>query len=164
MVIKNAQELFMQLLSETYSAEKQMTRALPKMARAADDKKLVEGFEHHLEETQGQLERLEQAADSIADVRIKRIKSHAMESLIMEGEELVDATEKGPVRDAGLIAAAQRVEHFEIAGYGTLCELADQLGYNEAKKQLAETLKEEKATDEKLSKMAHQNVNKEAAA
>jgi len=87
-----------------------------------------------------------------------------MESLIMEGEELVDATEKGPVRDAGLIAAAQRVEHFEIAGYGTLCELADQLGYNEAKKQLAETLKEEKATDEKLSKMAHQNVNKEAAA
>lgn len=163
MSIKNAEELFMQLLSETNSAEKQMTRALPKMAQAADDKKLVEAFEHHLEETQDQIERLDQAADSIPDIRIKRIKCHAMETLIQEGETLIDSTEKGPVRDAGLIAAAQKVEHLEIATYGTLCELAEQLGYNEAKRLLAETLQQERATDEKLSKMAKQSVNKKAA-
>lgn len=163
MVIKNAQELFMRLLSETNSAEKQITRALPKMARAADDPQLVEAFQHHLEETQGQLERIEQAADSIPEVRVKRIKCYAMESLIQEGEDLIDATEKGPLRDAGLIAAAQKVEHFEIAAYGTLCELAEQLGFTEAKQILAETLKEEKATDDKLSKMAKQDVNRKAS-
>lgn len=163
MIIRNGQEMFMHMLSETNSAEKQMTRALPRMARAADEKKLTEAFQHHLEETQGQLERLEEAADSIRDVRIKRIKSHAMESLIMEGEELVEATEKGPVRDVGLIASAQKVEHFEIATYRTLCQLAEQLGYNEASKYLAETLKEEKSTDEKLARMAKRYVNAEPA-
>ncbi len=163
MAINNADELFMHLLSETNSAERQNTRALPRMAKAANDDKLVEAFQHHLEETQGQLERIEQAADSIPDVRVKRIKSHAMESLIQEGEDLIDTTEKGPVRDAGLIAAAQKVEHFEIASYGTLCEMAQQLGYTEASKILAETLKEEKATDEKLSKMAKQTVNRKAS-
>jgi ferritin-like metal-binding protein YciE len=162
MVIKDPQELFMRLLSEANSAEKQMTRALPKMARAAHNEKLVEAFQHHLEETQGQLERIEQAADSIPVIRIKRLKSHAMESLIQEGEELIDSTEKGPLRDAGLIAAAQKVEHFEIAAYGTLCELAEQLGHTKAKEILAETLKEEKTTDEKLNKLAKQDVNKRA--
>lgn len=162
MVIKNAQELFIRLLSEANSAEKQMTRALPKMARAADDQKLVEAFKEHLEETQGQLERIEQAADSIPEVRVKRLKCHAMESLIQEAEDLVDATEKGPVRDAGLIASAQKVEHFEIAAYGTLCELAEQLGHTQAKQILAETLKEEKAADDKLSKLAKMDINKKA--
>ncbi|NIC06211.1 ferritin-like domain-containing protein [Billgrantia bachuensis] len=163
MKIDSPQELFARMLSETNSAEKQITRALPKMARAADDPKLVEAFQHHLEETQGQLERIEQAADSIPDIRLKRIKSQAMESLIQEGEELIDATEKGPLRDAGLIAAAQKVEHFEIASYGTLCELAEQLGHTKAKEILAETLKEEKATDDKLSKMAKQDINRKAS-
>ncbi|WP_444678288.1 YciE/YciF ferroxidase family protein [Halomonas sp. E19] len=162
MVIKNAQELFIRLLSEANSAEKQMTRALPKMARAADDQKLVEAFKEHLEETQGQLERIEQAADSIPEVRVKRLKCHAMESLIQEAEDLVDATEKGPVRDAGLIASAQKVEHFEIAAYGTLCELAEQLGHTQAKQILAETLKEEKAADDKLSKLAKMDINRKA--
>ncbi|MGQ4878931.1 ferritin-like domain-containing protein [Billgrantia sp. LNSP4103-1] len=162
MKIDSPQDLFMRLLSETNSAEKQITRALPKMARAADDQQLVEAFQHHLEETQGQLERIEQAADSIPDVRVKRLKSHAMESLIQEGEELIESTEKGAVRDAGLIAAAQKVEHFEIAAYGTLCELAEQLGHTKAKEILAETLKEEKATDDKLSKLAKQDVNRKA--
>ena len=163
MVIKNAQQLFERMLSEANSAEKQITRALPKMARAADNEQLVEAFQHHLEETQGQLERIEQAADSIPDIRVKRIKCYAMESIIQEGEDLIDATEKGPVRDAGLIAAAQKVEHFEIASYGTLCELAAQLGYTQAKEILAETLKEEKSTDDKLSKLAKQTVNKQAS-
>ncbi len=162
MAINTAEELFIHLLSETNSAEEQNTHALPKMAKAADDKKLIEAFEHHLEETQGQLKRIEKAVASIPDGDVKRIKSHAMESLIQEGEALVEATEKGPVRDAGLIGAAQKVEHFEIATYGTLCEMAAQLGYDLASKILAETLKEEKATDEKLSKMAKQTVNEKA--
>ncbi|HCR97163.1 MAG: YciE/YciF ferroxidase family protein [Halomonas sp.] len=162
MVIKNAKELFIHLLSDTNSAEKQITKALPKMARAADDPQLADAFKHHLEETQGQLERLEKVADSLPDIRIKRIKCHAMEGLIEEGQELIEATEKGPVRDAGLIGAAQKVEHYEIATYGTLCALAEQLGYTDAKKILAETLKEEKSTDDKLSKLAEANVNKKA--
>ena len=150
MIIKNANELFVRLLSETNSAEKQMTRALPKMARAAD------------EETQGQVERLEQVADSVPDIRIKRLKCYAMESLIEEAQELIEATEKGAVRDAGLIGAAQKVEHYEIATYGTLCSLAEQLGYTEAKNILAETLKEEKSADDKLNTLAKENVNKKA--
>ncbi|MGO2148821.1 MULTISPECIES: YciE/YciF ferroxidase family protein [Halomonas] len=162
MVIKNAKELFIHLLSDTNSAEKQITKALPKMARAADDPQLADAFKHHLEETQGQLERLEKVADSLSDIRIKRIKCHAMEGLIEEGQELIEATEKGPVRDAGLIGAAQKVEHYEIATYGTLCALAEQLGYTDAKNILAETLKEEKSTDDKLSKLAEANVNKKA--
>ncbi|MHB0774832.1 YciE/YciF ferroxidase family protein [Halomonas sp. WWR20] len=162
MVIKDADGLFMRLLSEINSAEKQITRALPKLARAADDPKLADAFKEHLEETRGQVERLEQAADTIPDIRIKRIKCYAMESLIEEGQELIDATEKGPVLDAGLIGAAQKVEHYEIAAYGTLCAMAEQLGYTEAKNILAETLKEEKATDDKLSTLAKANVNKKA--
>lgn len=162
MVIKSANELFVRLLSEINSAEKQITRALPKMARAADDPKLTEAFKEHLEETRGQVERLEQAADTIPDIRIKRIKSYAMESLIEEGQELIEAGEKGPVLDAGLIGAAQKVEHFEIAAYGTLISLAGQLGYTEAKNILAETLKEEKATDDKLTTLAKKDVNQKA--
>ncbi|GAB2788879.1 ferritin-like domain-containing protein [Halomonas shantousis] len=162
MVIKDANDLFMRLLSEINSAEKQITRALPKMARAADDPKLADAFREHLEETRGQVERLEQAADTIPDVRLKRIKCYGMESLIEEAQELIDAAEKGPVLDAGLIGAAQKVEHYEISAYGTLCAMAEQLGYTEAKNILAETLKEEKATDDKLTKMAEKNVNKKA--
>ncbi|MBP5979865.1 MAG: ferritin-like domain-containing protein [Halomonas sp.] len=162
MVIKNAKDLFIHLLSDTNSAEKQITKALPKLARAADDPQLAEAFKHHLEETQGQLERLEKVADSLPDIRIKRMKCHAMEGLIEEGQELIDATEKGPVRDAGLIGAAQKVEHYEIATYGTLCALAEQLGYTEAKNILAETLEEEKNTDDKLTQLAETLVNKKA--
>lgn len=96
------------------------------------------------------------------DIRIKRLKCYAMESLIEEGQELIEATEKGAVRDASLIGAAQKVEHYEIATYGTLCSLAEQLGYTEAKNILAETLKEEKSTDDKLNTLAKENVNKKA--
>lgn len=162
MVIKDAKDLFVRLLSEVNSAEKQITRALPKMARAADDSNLVDAFKEHLEETQGQIERIEKAADTIPDIRVKRIKCYGMESLIEEGQELIEAGEKGPVLDAGLIGAAQKVEHYEIAAYGTLCALADQLGFTEAKNILAETLKEEKATDDKLTKLAKKDVNKKA--
>ncbi|WP_106475715.1 YciE/YciF ferroxidase family protein [Phytohalomonas tamaricis] len=162
MVIKNPEDLFVRLLSEANSAEKQITRALPKLARAADDPKLADAFKTHLEETRGQIDRLEQVADALPDIRIKRLKCYAMESLIEEAQELIEAAEKGPVLDAGLIGAAQKVEHFEIAAYGTLAALAGQLGYEEAKNLLAETLQEEKATDDKLTELAKQNVNQKA--
>lgn len=163
MVTKTANDLFVRLLSEINSAEKQITRALPKMARAADDPKLADAFKEHLEETQGQIERIEQAADTIPDIRVKRIKCYGMEGLIEEGQELIEAGEKGPVLDAGLIGAAQKVEHYEIAAYGTICSLAEQLGYTEAKNILAETLKEEKATDDKLTKLAEKSINEKAS-
>ena len=162
MVIKTPNDLFVRLLSEINSAEKQITRALPKLARAADDSNLADAFKEHLEETRGQVERIEQAADTIPDIRVKRIKSYAMESLLEEGQELIEAGEKGPLLDAALIGAAQKVEHFEIAAYGTLCSLAEQLGYTEARDILAETLKEEKSADDKLTKLAKKDVNKKA--
>ncbi|WP_104204962.1 ferritin-like domain-containing protein [Billgrantia saliphila] len=163
MKIESPKDLFIRLLSEANSAEKQMTRSLPKMARAAHDEKLVEAFKEHLEETRAQVERIEQVVDSDDSIRLRRIKNYGMESLIDEAQELIDNSEKGPVRDAGLIGAAQKVEHLEIAAYGTLATLADQLGFTKAKQLLAETLQEEKSTDEKLTKLAKNDVNRKAS-
>lgn len=163
MQIKTAQDLFVHLLSDTYSAEKQITRALPKLARAASDEKLVQAFKAHLEETHGQIERIDKVVESVPELKLRRIKCVAMEGLIEEGQEVIDEIEKGPVRDAGLIAAAQKVEHYEIAAYGTLCTLADQLGYTEAKQLLGETLEEEKSTDGKLTTIAETGVNTKAS-
>lgn len=156
MTIKTLEDLFIHDLSDVYSAEKQIIRALPKMARAAIDPKLVAAFNQHLEETQGQIERLDQLVESTEGVRIKRMKCHALEGLAEEAQEIIDSVEAGPVRDAGLIGAAQKVEHYEIATYGTLLALAKKLGYKEAAKLLEATLKEEKATDEKLSVISDQ--------
>ena len=156
MSIKTLEDLFIHDLSDIYSAEKQITRALPKMARAATDPKLVAAFEQHLEETQGQIERLDQLVESTEGLRIKRMKCHALEGLAEEAQEIIDSVEAGPVRDTGLIGAAQKVEHYEIATYGTLYALAKKLGYKDAAKLLEATLKEEKATDEKLSVIADQ--------
>jgi len=153
MKITTLEELFVHDLSDVYSAEKQITRALPKMARAATDEKLVAAFKDHLEETQGQIERLDKLVEATEGVRIKRIKCHALEGLVEEAQEIIEAVEAGPVRD-GLIGAAQKVEHYEIAAYGTLHAMAVKLGYKEAASLLAETLKEEKATDEKLTGIA----------
>lgn len=156
MTIKTLEDLFIHDLSDIYSAEKQITRALPKMARAASDEKLIAAFELHLEETRGQIERIDQLVESTEGVKIKRMKCHALEGLAEEAQEIIDSVEAGPVRDAGLIGAAQKVEHYEIATYGTLHALATKLGYKEAARLLAETLKEEKATDEKLTIIADQ--------
>lgn len=156
MTIKTLEDLFIHDLSDVYSAEKQITRALPKMARAATDEKLVAAFKQHLEETQGQIERLDQLVESTDGVRIKRMKCHALEGLVEEAQEIIDSVEAGPVRDAGLIGAAQKVEHYEIATYGTLRALALKLGYKEAARLLGETLEEEKATDDKLTVIAEQ--------
>ncbi|WP_435945278.1 ferritin-like domain-containing protein [Dryocola sp. BD586] len=162
MQIKTIEDLFVHLLSDTYSAEKQLTRALPKLARAAENPKLSEAFTAHLEETRGQVERIDQVVDSIPDFRLKRMKCVAMEGLIEEGQEVIDSVDKGPVRDAGLIAAAQKVEHYEIASYGTLCTLADMLGYKEAKTLLGQTLEEEKSADNKLTTLAESGINQKA--
>lgn len=153
-------ELFIHDLSDVYSAERQITKALPKMARAATDPKLIEAFKSHLEETQGQIERLDQVVETSDEIRIKRMKCHAMEGLVEEAQELIDSVEKGEVLDAGLIGAAQKVEHYEIATYGTLAALAalaalaKKLGYTQAAKLLEETLQEEKNTDQKLTAIA----------
>ncbi|GAB0560939.1 hypothetical protein KU15F72_23720 [Escherichia coli] len=116
----------------------------------------------HLEETHGQVERIDQVVESESNLKIKRMKCVAMEGLIEEANEVIESTEKNEVRDAALIAAAQKVEHYEIASYGTLATLAEQLGYRKAAKLLKETLEEEKATDIKLTDLALNNVNKKA--
>ncbi|WP_256738125.1 YciE/YciF ferroxidase family protein, partial [Cronobacter sakazakii] len=117
----------------------------------------------HLEETRGQIERIDQVVESVPELKLRRIKCVAMEGLIEEGQEVIDEIEQGPVRDAGLIAAAQKVEHYEIAAYGTLCTLAEQLGYKDAKKLLAATLEEEKSTDGKLTTIAETAINAKAS-
>ncbi len=162
MSIESPLDLLERLVSLASSAETQMTQALPKMAEAADNGNLVEAFEHHLEETEGQLERLGRAVDAIDGLRVKRVKDHVMAALIQDGEDLVEATEPGPVRDAALIGAAQKVEHYEIAAYGTICALADQLGFGEATDLFTHTLREEKATDQKLTDLADREVSKHA--
>ncbi len=154
MKVKTLLDLFIHDLSDVYSAEKQITRALPKMIRAASEPELKEAFQQHLEETQGQIERLDQLVDAHDDVRIIRMKCHALEGLVEEAQELIEATEAGPVRDAGLIGAAQKVEHYEIATYGTLIALAIKLQLGEAESLLKATLDEEKETDHKLTAIA----------
>ncbi|MEZ0469802.1 ferritin-like domain-containing protein [Luteimonas salinilitoris] len=163
MAIKTLEDFFVHSLSDIHSAERQLTKALPRLAKAASDPDLSSAFETHLEETNGQIERLEQVASAIG-IKIKRIKCEAMEGLIGEGNEIIDEVAAGPVRDAALIGGAQKVEHYEIACYGTLCALARQLGYEDALEPLLATLEEEKATDEKLTRLAEQGMNQEAAA
>ncbi|MFS2114597.1 ferritin-like domain-containing protein [Herbaspirillum frisingense] len=163
MTVKTLKDLFIHSLSDVYSAEKQLTRALPRLARAATTPALRQAFEQHLEETQGQIERIDRLVEN-SELRLKRVKCVAMEGLVEEGREQIDEIEKGAVLDAALIGAAQKVEHYEIATYGTLCALAKQLGLDEAARLLDETLQEEKATDQKLSELARQQVNEKLAA
>ncbi|EEZ4616705.1 ferritin-like domain-containing protein [Escherichia coli] len=162
MQIKSVEDIFIHLLSDTYSAEKQLTKALSKLSRSAYSDKLTAAFQSHLDETPGQIERIDQVVDSEDGLKLKRIKCAAMEGLIEEANEVIESTDKNEVRDAALIAAAQKVEHYEIASYGTLVTLAEQLGYKKAAKLLKETLEEEKATDVKLTDLAFNNVNKKA--
>lgn len=162
MAVKSIEELFIHELSDIYSAEKQLTKALPRLARAAEAPELVAAFELHLEETQGQIERIDQVVE-VLDIKLKRIKCAAMEGLVEEGKEVIDSIEAGALRDAALIGGAQKVEHYEMAAYGTLCALAKQLGYTEALALLKETLAEEKSTDEKLTLLAEGGGNQRAA-
>jgi ferritin-like metal-binding protein YciE len=162
MAIKTIEDLFIHELSDIYSAEKQLTKALPKLARAAFNPDLKAAFESHLEETVGQVERIDQIVE-LLDIRLKRIKCAAMEGLVDEGKEVIDEVEEGPLRDAALIGGAQKVEHYEIASYGTISAMAKQLGYTDAIPLLQATLKEEKAADEKLTLLAESSGNQQAA-
>jgi ferritin-like metal-binding protein YciE len=161
MTIKTIEDLFIHELSDIYSAEKQLTKALPRLARAASAPELKDAFEAHLEETQGQVERIDQIVETLG-IRLKRIKCAAMEGLVEESKEVIDGVEEGPLRDAALIGGGQKVEHYEIASYGTLAELAKQLGFLEAQLILAQTLQEEIDADRKLTRLAKGGVNEEA--
>ena len=158
---QDLRELFEDQLKDIYWAEKALTKALPKMAKNATSEELVTAIEDHLEETQEQIERLEKVFELIGK-KAQAKKCDAMEGLIKEGEGIMEDTEEGPVRDAGIISAAQKVEHYEIASYGTLAAFATLLGENEAAGLLQETLEEEKAADSKLTEVAESAINLEA--
>lgn len=162
MAEKQLDDLFLDTLKDIYYAERQILKALPKMAKAATSPELKAGFEQHLHETEGQVERLQQAFDILG--KPARGKTcDAILGILEEGKEIMDEYKGAPALDAGLVAAAQAVEHYEIARYGTLVTWAKQLGHNDIAQLLAETLKEEEATDKKLSQVAVTSVNQKAA-
>ena len=155
------EELFVDELKDIYSAENQIVRALPKMARAASSPELKRAFERHLEETRRHVERLEQIAGEL-DIKLTGKKCHGMEGLIEEGKEIMEEDLEENAIDAGLIGAAQKVEHYEIAAYGTARAHAAMLGYNKIARVLQQTLNEEGATDKKLTQIAENVINVEA--
>ena len=161
MAVKTMEDLFVNELRDIYHAEKQLIRALPKMRKAAGSEELKQCFEQHLEETRGQAERLEQVFE-LLDLTKRTKRCEAMEGLIAEGQDVIEEVEDPDVRDAGLIVAAQKIEHYEISGYGSLATMARQFGYKDAGKLLEETLAEEKATDQKLNQLALGRVNQQA--
>jgi ferritin-like metal-binding protein YciE len=147
------QDVFAEQLGDLRSAEQQLVQALPKLAAAAHHDQLREAFQHHLEETRGHLQRLEEIVPTLGfPVPVETCEG--MKGLIREGEEILTASGDPVARDAALIAAAQRVEHYEIAGYGTAATLADELGFDEAKDLLDQTLDEESNADKLLTKIA----------
>ncbi len=152
---KGLQELYVDELKDLYNAENQLVKALPKMAKAASSEKLRAGFEEHLEQTKGHVSRLEQIFESLGESP-KGKKCKGMEGLVEEGSEIIDEDLEDGVKDAGLIGAAQRVEHYEIAAYGTVKAFAETLGHSEHASLLEQTLEEEKETDEKLTELAKQ--------
>jgi ferritin-like metal-binding protein YciE len=154
-------DLYIDELRDIYSAETQLVKALPKMAKAATSQELRSGFEEHLEQTRGQLSRLEQIFEDL-DEKPSGKKCSGMEGLVKEGGEMIKNEFEGEVKDAGLIGAAQRVEHYEIAAYGTVRAFAELLGDRNAVDLLSQTLEEEKETDKKLTQLASE-INVEAS-
>lgn len=163
MKMENLQTLLADELADLLSAENQLIKALPKLVKAANSQELKECFEDHLEETRTQAERLEKIISEMGDSAPRSKTCKGMEGLIKEGEERTKASGEPSVIDAGLIAAAQRVEHYEIAGYGCARTFAEMLGMNEAARLLDETIEEEKAANEKLNQLALNMINQEAA-
>ena len=160
MQLESLHDLYVDELKDLYNAENQLLKALPKMAKAASASELRTAFEDHLEETREQVQRLEQIFKKL-DVSPKGKKCKAMEGLIDEGKEVMEEAQP-PVLDAALIAAAQRVEHYEMAGYGCVRTFARLLGYDDAAELLQETLDEEGAADERLTELAESIINVEA--
>lgn len=163
MALETLRDLFLNELRDMYHAEKQLVRALPRMAKAADSDELRQAIEKHLGETKGHVERLESVFQSLGEAaRGKRCQG--MEGIVEEGKEILEEDGREPVIDAAIIAAAQKVEHYEIASYGCLITYADLLGEREASGLLKRTLSEEEATDEALSQLAERSINQAAAA
>jgi len=156
------EDLFLTTLKDIYHGEKQIVRALPKMAKRAESEELRSALEHHLEETEGQVERLERVF-KLMDRPARGEVCEAIQGLIKEGEEVMQKARDGAVCDAGMIAAAQAIEHYEIARYGTLIAWAKQLGMVEASELLEETLAQEKKADAQLNRVALEKVNRKAA-
>jgi ferritin-like metal-binding protein YciE len=159
--MKNLNELFEHQLKDLYSAEKQLIEALPKMVKNANDTKLKNAFESHLEETKNHKKRLEEICDKLG-IEPTGEKCKAMAGLIKEAEGFIEEADAKDVMDAGLIAEAQRVEHYEISGYGTAVQYAKQLGHADIAKKLKETLDEEYGADDKLTKLAESRLNEAA--
>lgn len=159
--MKDLKELFEHQLKDLYSAEEQLIMALPKMVENANDNKLRDAFKSHLKETKGHRQRLVEICDKLG-IDPSGEKCKAMEGLIKEAEGFIKEAEADDVMDAGLIAEAQRVEHYEISGYGTAVQYAKQLGHKDIATILKETLDEEYGADEKLNQLAESRINEEA--
>jgi ferritin-like metal-binding protein YciE len=160
MPTQGLKELYIDELRDLYNAETQLVKALPKLARAAVSDQLRKGFEEHLEQTKGHVQRLEKIFEMLEESP-KGKKCKGMEGLVQEGSEVIEEDYEGSLLDAALIGAAQRVEHYEIAGYGTVRSFAESLGESDQVSLLDQTLKEEKETDLKLTELARE-VNAEA--
>jgi ferritin-like metal-binding protein YciE len=155
------EQLFIDELKDIYNAEKQITRALPKMAKSAESPELQQAFTKHLKETEGQIQRLEKIFQELGQaVRGKKCKG--MEGLIEEGKEKMEEEDEGPLLDAALIASAQKVEHYEMAAYGCLRTYAELLGLSQAPQLLQQTLEEEEATDKILTELGESGINEAA--
>ena len=159
--MENLRDLLIHELQDTYHAEKQLLKALPKMAKAATSGELKEAFQSHLRETEEQVNRLAQVFDSL-DEPVKEEKCEGMAGIIEEGNELLKEEAADAVKDAGLIASAQKAEHYEIASYGCLCAWAELLGEQDALELLRQNLAEEEEANEKLTDLAERSINVEA--
>lgn len=159
--LKTLEDLFHHQLRDIYNAETQITNALPEMMEEASDENLKQAFKDHLDETKNQVARLEKIGDRL-DIDLTGVTCDAMKGLIEESKELVSKDADNNVRDAGIIADAQRIEHYEISAYGTVREYAKALDKREIADQLNQTLQEESSTDEKLNKLAIDAVNPKA--
>jgi ferritin-like metal-binding protein YciE len=158
---KTLHDAFIDELRDLYNAEKQITKALPKMVKAATAAPLADAFEAHLKETQGQIDRLEQVFESLGEP-VKSKPCDGMQGILEEGKDLMGEDFDEATMDAVLIAAAQKVEHYEIGSYGTVIAWAEAMGHDEAARLLKETLEEEEAADEKLSSLANGGINDQA--
>jgi len=162
MAMNSLSDLFEHFLRDIYYAEKQIVKALPKMARKADSAELREAFEAHLNETQEHVSNLEQVFEGL-NLRARGVTCEAINGILEEGKEIMSDAADADTRDAGMIAAAQAVEHYEITRYGTLIAWANQLGHSDAVKLFQTNLDQEKAADKKLSDLAESTLNREAA-
>jgi ferritin-like metal-binding protein YciE len=161
MAHKTMNDLLLAMMQDVYYAERQILKALPKLAKATESEELRNALMHHREETQGQVERLQKAFDALGK-RARAQTCEAINGLIEEGDEIVEEFEQGPVRDAGILACAQAVEHYEMARYGTIVAWAKEINAEDVAKLMHETLEEEKKADTTLNQLAMRGLNRQA--